>query len=130
MNRINLMLSGLLLLPVAFQLQAGSKEFCADKESAQCQAYLAGLVEGYVTSKQNYLPKTPSFESSYEERAFANRVSQKYTSIDNKDPACLPKKVNKQEIVSHLMKSDKDATVELGDYLRKNYACSSRLSKR
>ena len=109
MNRITLMLSSLLLLPIAFQSHSSGKEFCADKESAQCQAYLAGLVEGYVTSKKNYLPKAPSFESSYEERAFSNRVSQTYTSIENKDPACLPKNINKQEIVAHLTKTNKNA---------------------
>lgn len=130
MKHIALMLSSLVLLPMTFHSQADTKDFCADKESAQCQAYLAGLVEGYVTSKQNYLPKAPSFESSYEERAFANRVSQTYTSVNSKDPACLPKKVDKQEIVAHLTKTNKDATIELGDYLRKNFACSAKLSKR
>lgn len=45
-----------------------------DKTAAECKAYIAGLVEGYVASKQNYLPKQPTFESRYLERAFATRV--------------------------------------------------------
>lgn len=122
----------LLLSLVAFasldaKASASSTALCSENTSdAACQAYIAGLVEGYVASKQNYLPKQPVFGSRYLERAYANRVGKSYSTLTNKQPACLPSVVDKTKIVEHLSssKSSEALTVQLGNYLRTNFNCS------
>lgn len=97
-----------------------------DKTAAECKAYIAGLVEGYVASKQNYLPKQPTFESRYLERAFATRVGDGNTRLNTKEPACLPSVVDKNKIIEHLsgVENAEDLTAQLGDYLRSKYNCN------
>ena len=98
----------------------------------ECKAYIAGLVEGYIASKQNYLPKQPEFESEYVARAFANRVGKsRHNTLNNKQPACLPSVVDKDKIVTHLMTSTSDTNLTelLGDYLRTNFSCDNKMAK-
>lgn len=115
-------------------LASTNNELC-DKGTSQseCKAYISGLVEGYIASKQNYLPKRPEFESEYVARAFANRVGKSHhNTLNNKQPACLPSVVDKDKIVAHLMTSPSDTnlTEQLGDYLRTNFSCDNKLAKK
>ena len=127
----------IVLLSVLFAsssvLASTNNELC-DKGMSQgeCKAYIAGLVEGYIASKQNYLPKQPEFESEYVARAFANRVGKsRHNTLNNKQPACLPSVVDKDKIVAHLMTSTShtNLTEQLGDYLRTNFSCDNKLAK-
>ena len=127
MKRVILMLSVIVAFSSSVNASNTAKSLCDDKESTQCKAYISGLVEGYIASKQNYIPKQPNFDSRYLDRAFASRVSQSYTSMDNKKPACLPLNVNKAEVIEHLTASkvDDNLTIQVGDYLRDKYRCES-----
>lgn len=111
--------------------QTTSAQCSADKTASECQAYIVGLVEGYVASKQNYLPKQPVFSSQYLERAFASRVGKSYSTVSNKEPACLPSVVDKNKVVEHLMSSNETGqlTTQLGDYLRANYTCAQTVDR-
>ena len=125
-----LSLSAVISLPV--QASGNTNSVCAgDKSAAACQAYIAGLVEGYVVSKQNYLPKPLTFESRYLERAFANRVGKSHNTLNNKEAACLPNVIDKEKIIEHLMDSTStgELTEQLGDYLRANYNCNDNSSR-
>lgn len=127
-----LLLSALALSTTAVKASDTNTSLCSEgKTPAECKAYISGLVEGYVASKQNYLPKQPVFESEYLERAFANRVGKSYSTLNNKEPACLPAVVNKEQIVAHLMNSNaqQGLTEQLGQYLRANYSCNDKLAK-
>lgn len=115
-----------LLAFTSLEVKASQSTLCADdKSEVACQAYITGLVEGYVASKQNYLPKQPVFESKLMERAFAYRVGNNYSTLNNKEPACLPSVVDTSKIVAHLinLQGEQELTAQLGDYLRANYNC-------
>ncbi len=128
-----LLLSTIVISSPLAQASERSGDLCSKQTTqAQCEAYIAGLVEGYVASKQNYLPKQPEFESEYLARAFANRVGKSYyNNLNNKQPACLPSVVDKEKIIAYLMTSNKrqDLTQQLGDYLRENYRCNDKLAR-
>lgn len=126
MKPVNLLVSG--MLAASFSLAAGqqSQNLCSNSSTDNaCQAYIAGLVEGYVASKQNYLPKQPVLADDYLKRAYNSRVGDRYSTVSNKQPACLPSVLDKEKIVAHLVssKNKQDLTNQLGHYLRDNYAC-------
>ncbi len=128
MKIVNLVISTALLAATSLQASENANKLCSyDKSPAECQAYISGLVEGYVASKQNYLPQPVAFDSRYLERAFISRVGQNHGSL-SKEPACLPKVVDKEKIVEHLVNSNsrEALTEQLGDYLRSNYRCNAK----
>lgn len=128
MKPVALLLSLVAFTSIDVKASENSNPLCSDNTSdTECQAYIAGLVEGYVASKQNYLPKQPVFESRYLERAYANRVGKSYSRLQNKQPACLPSVVDKDKIIEHLSSSTSSQalTVQLGDYLRANFNCGN-----
>lgn len=128
MLRKPLMLSLLLMLSAgAHASKPKDVDPCAkDKQSAVCQAYIAGLVEGYISSKQKYVATKADLGNSYLNRAFASRAGR----IDEEPlakPACLPLQVNKTELVEFLSAQSElpkqELPVVLGQHLRSKYAC-------
>lgn len=100
------------------------------KKKDICEAYVTGLVDGYVTSKQKYLPTHSVGDqdsNSLLERALATRVSDKRLSEPLIKPLCLPETVNRKELVNHVLSSlDDDHTSVnhiLDEELKRKYAC-------
>lgn len=126
MKRAIVLVSALFLLPFGAKASENIQSICAkDSQSQACQAYISGVVDGYIASKQKYLETQPEFESAYASRVYAHRVgSQRVTQVKAK-PACLPKHINTDEIITQLGKSmpEQDLTTVLGDYLRQQYPC-------
>lgn len=127
MKRVILLASILGMMPLAAQSSNNVNNVCAeDKGSAECQAYISGLVEGYVASKQNYLETSTGFDAQYANRAYANRVGVHRVKHTKAERACLPETVDMGEITEHLKNTGKneDVTKELGKYLRENFPCN------
>ena len=127
MKRVILLASILGLMPLTAQSSNNVNSMCADdKNTAECQAYIAGLVEGYIASKQNYLEEADAFDAQYANRAYANRVGIHRVKHVKAERACLPEEVNVDEITAHLQNTSQseDVTQELGKYLRENFPCN------
>lgn len=128
MRLVALLLSSVFLTSLSVKASENTELVCGeDKTPVECKAYLSGLVDGYIASKQKYLPTKPEFESKYLDRAFANRVSLARYDQGKAKPACLPDDVDKLRAIKHLIEngSDTELSEELGNYLRNRYACSS-----
>lgn len=99
-----------------------------DKNSEACKAYISGLVDGYIASKQKYIPTKPNYDSKFLERVYASRVNKAQYNSEKPRPACLPEDVDKLEAVKHLIHTETGIklTTELGNYLRANYPCEGR----
>lgn len=95
-----------------------------------CQAYLTGLVDGYVKSKKKYTETMPAPNNEFMKRVYSSRVSSEHLDSIKPEPACLPDKVNKQALVRELTqtlanRSDIDSSLDtlLYSELHDRYAC-------
>ncbi|QTH64684.1 hypothetical protein J1N51_04240 [Psychrosphaera ytuae] len=104
-----------------------SEQCMQDVNSAVCEAYLTGLVEGYVKSKKKYTSSEPAPNNEFLKRVYASRVSNEHLDSIKPEPACLPEVVNKQELVTSLMSkakfAEKPIDQVLYDELQRRYGC-------
>ncbi|QOL25086.1 hypothetical protein LP316_12350 [Thalassotalea sp. LPB0316] len=124
MKRVIVLVSALLFFSVANSqdIRANCEQ---DSSSATCQAYISGLVEGYIASKQKYIAKQPDYESDFATRVYASRVNSARVSSLKASPACLPDNVDSDEIADQLEQAlpSQDLTKELGEYLQQRFPC-------
>jgi hypothetical protein len=118
-----------LLVACASSTGHAQNNICEDStKSKLCQAYVAGLVDGYIASKRKYTtPIANGASTSVIDRALANRVSGSRLSEPLFKPACLPKNVDKKQLVQHVLKNMKDNEQKLDmllyDELHTRYSC-------
>jgi len=126
MKHLVLLVSALSLFSLNAHSSEQAKSPCKkDTESTACQAYISGIVEAYIASKQNYLVKQSSTDSSIVDRAYANRVGYHRAKAPKAQRACLPDDIDTEEITKQFqtLNASTDITIALGDYLRNTYPC-------
>ena len=131
MKRIALLVNTLLIGSLSlFSFNAYSSGNLQSKceensKSEACQAYLSGVVDGYIASKQKYVAKQPGFSSDFINRVYSSRVNEQRVKVSKAQPACLPDYVDTEEIIARLedVNQKQDLTTELGDFLRQQYPC-------
>lgn len=126
MKHLVLLVSALSLFSVNAYSSTNMQNKCAeDTKSEACQAYIAGVVDGYIASKQKYIAKQPEFNNNFLDRVYDSRVGYHRAKVTKAQPACLPENINTHEIIAQLegTVSEQTLTTELGNYLRKQYPC-------
>lgn len=80
-----------------------SKECKADVNSILCEAYLMGVVDGYISSKKKYTSTEPAPNSAFLSRVYSSRVTNERLDSDKPEPACLPANVNKKQLLTNVI---------------------------
>lgn len=126
MKHLVLLISALSLSAFNANSSTSMQNMCAENSKSEaCQAYIAGVVDGYIISKQKYIAKQAEFNNNFLDRVYDSRVGYNRTKVAKAQPACLPDNINTSEIIAQFKgaNSGQNLTIELGNYLRKQYPC-------
>ncbi len=126
MKQLLILIGAIFLLspdaPAATKLQ---RKCARDNHSEVCRAYVDGVIEGYIISKQKYVSRPPKFESDFLNRVYDVRVGKQRVDFKRGKRACLPENIDINEIIAQLKNRVHKQTLtdELSNYLSEKYPC-------
>lgn len=87
------------------QYKSSEYEACGENASTEiCKAYVSGMVDGYIASKQKFTTTQPAPDSKFLKRVYSSRVTDDMLNSDKPEPACLPAMVDRQVLIDSLLK--------------------------
>lgn len=125
MKKLTVLLSCLWFLSFSGYSVEDKTQACSTNINSElCQAYIAGLVDGYIASKQ----QTANFENKYANRAYETRVGNTRIEIAHKSSKCISEDNVKKEVEKFVvqLKAQDDVVEELASFLRHSVSCDKK----